>query len=164
VQRELATDAAKKTYRASADCTAGRITAVDGQTYTLAGIWDNSDIGAGRTRWRDASGAIVGRDNASGGLGIAQQWEVLCPGPLKVRQAVNAPTAAPTRPPSTPAAPFTVGEVVEAQYGRTWVRGRISTIRQTSGPNGPELTYDVRLENGQRGVLPARMLRKVASQ
>ena len=73
-------DAAKKTYRASADCTKGRITAVDGETYTLDGVWDASDIGGGRTRWRDRSGKVVGRDNASGGLGISQQWEVLCPG------------------------------------------------------------------------------------
>src|SRR5688572_363037 len=72
VQRELSSPDAKKTYRASADCTAGRITAVDGNSYTLAGKWDGSDIGGGRTRWRDASGRIVGRDNASGGLGIAQ--------------------------------------------------------------------------------------------
>jgi hypothetical protein len=163
VQRELATDAAKKTYRASADCTAGRITAVDGQTYTFAGTWDHSDIGGGRTRWRDASGSIVGRDNASGGLGIAQQWEVLCPGPLKIARAPDA-AVAPPRTPSTPAAQFAVGEVVEAQYGRDWVRGRISKIRQVAGPSGPELAYDVHLENGQRGVLPARMLRKVANR
>jgi hypothetical protein len=62
--RELATPEAHKTYRASADCTRGRITPVDGNTYTLAGRWDNSDIGGGRSRWRDASGRIVGRDNA----------------------------------------------------------------------------------------------------
>src|SRR5262245_51137830 len=37
VARELASDAAKQTYRASADCTRGRITAVDGKTYTLDG-------------------------------------------------------------------------------------------------------------------------------
>src|SRR4029077_14258653 len=58
VARELASDAAKRTYRASADCTRGRITAVDGATYTLDGVWDASDLGAGRTRWRDAGGQI----------------------------------------------------------------------------------------------------------
>ena len=73
----------QRVYRATADCLAGRITTVQGESYTLAGVWDASDIGAGRTKWRDARGAIVARDNASGGLGIAQQWEVLCPGPLK---------------------------------------------------------------------------------
>src|SRR5687767_10812347 len=48
VQRELSSPDAKKTYRASADCPAGRITAVDGNTYKLAGKWDNSDIGGDR--------------------------------------------------------------------------------------------------------------------
>lgn len=38
VARELASDAAKQTYRASADCTRGRITAVHGGTYTLDGV------------------------------------------------------------------------------------------------------------------------------
>jgi hypothetical protein len=88
VQRELSSDAVRRTYRASADCTRGRITAVDGNSYTLAGCWDHSDIGGGRTGWRDASGRIVGRDNASGGLGISQQWEVLCP-ESRVRSATG---------------------------------------------------------------------------
>lgn len=156
VARELASDAAKKIYRASADCTRGRITAVDGKTYTLDGVWDDSDIGGGRTRWRDPSGVIVGRDNASGGLGIAQQWEVLCPGPVRRPEAASAQPAAPKPAPGTPGAAFAVGQVIEAKYGREWVRGRIDQIRQ-----GPELEYDVRLDNGKRGILPARMLRKV---
>ena len=153
--RELASEAARKMYRASADCTKGRITAVDGKTYSLAGVWDDSDIGGGRSRWRDASGAIVGRDNASGGLGISQQWEVLCP-----RVSTSSPAPAPARAPNAPGAEFAVGQVIEAKYGRDWVRGRIDRIRQVSGAKGPELAYDVRLDNGQRGILPARMLRK----
>lgn len=167
VRRTLASDDAKKTYRASADCTRGRITPVDGKTYTLAGTWDNSDIGAGRTRWRDASGKIVGRDNASGGLGISQQWEVLCPGPLKSPRAGGAGTAPPQSVPraqNPSAAQFAVGEVVEAQYGREWVRGRVSKIREVRGAKGPEIAYDVNLDNGKRGVLPARMLRKAAGR
>lgn len=84
-----------KAYRATADCTTGRITAVDGKTYLLAGVWPN-DIGQGRTRWRDpVTGGIVGRDNASGGLGISQQWEVLCPGVVSVRTQTAARSAAP---------------------------------------------------------------------
>jgi hypothetical protein len=75
---------AGKTYRATADCRAGRITSTDAKTYTFAGVWDASDIGAGRTKWRDASGQIVGRDNASAGLGISANWEALCPGPLRI--------------------------------------------------------------------------------
>ncbi len=161
-QRELASPEAKKIYRASADCTRGRITPVDGNTYTLAGTWDSSDIGAGRTRWRDASGKIVGRDNASGGLGISQQWEVLCPGPLKVPQPGKADAGAPKGAANAPAAQFTVGQLIEAKYGSEWVRGRVDRIRQVSGANGPEFAYDVRLDNGKRGVLPARMLRRVA--
>jgi hypothetical protein len=85
----------------------------DGKTYTLAGTWDNSGIGAGRTRWRDSSGKIVGRDNASGGLGISQQWEVLCPGPLKSPRAGGAGTMAPHSVPraqSPSGAQFAVGE------------------------------------------------------
>ncbi len=162
VQRELASPEAKATYRASADCTRGRITPVDGNTYTLAGTWDNSDIGAGRTRWRDSSGKIVGRDNASGGLGISQQWEVLCPGPMKAPQAGNSGNSAKKGVANVPAAQYAVGQVIEAKYGSAWVRGRINAIRQVAGANGPELAYDVGLDNGKRGVLPARMLRRVA--
>ena len=165
VRQTLASEDAKKTYRASADCTRGRITPVDGKIYTLAGTWDSSDIGAGRTRWRDSSGKIVGRDNASGGLGISQQWEVLCPGPPKSPRAGGAGTTAPQSVPraqSPSAAQFAVGEVVEAQYGREWVRGRVGKIREVHGAKGPEIVYDVNLDNGKRGVLPARMLRKAA--
>jgi hypothetical protein len=168
VERELASEAAKKTYRASADCTRGRITAVDGETYTLAGTWDSSDIGAGRTKWRDPSGKIVGRDNASGGLGISQQWEVLCPGPLKAAPATGArpspPAATRAAPPAgaggAPPARFAVGQAVEAKYGREWVRGRVDRVLQGAGPGGgPRTEYDVRLVNGQRGILPERMVR-----
>lgn len=153
VAREMANPDFKKTFSARADCLAGTITTIDGGSYTLAGVWDASDIGAGRTKWKDASGAVVGRDNASGGLGISQQWEVLCPGPLKTHTASKL---APPRAAAPPAGGFAVGEVIEAKYGRDWVRGRIDKIRP--GPNGPE--YDVRLDNGQRGILPPRMVRK----
>lgn len=162
VARELASDAAKQTYRASADCSRGRITAVDGKTYTLDGVWDDSDIGGGRTRWRDAGGTIVGRDNASGGLGISQQWEVLCPGPARTPHPASAGT--PTAPARAPAAAFTVGQVVEAKYGREWIRGRIDRIRQMPGTQGTTINYDVRLENGQRGILPPSMVRAVGAK
>jgi len=154
VQRELSSEAAQKVYRASADCTRGRITAVDGKTYALAGTWDHTDIGGGRTRWRDAAGKIVGRDNASGGLGISQQWEVLCPGPMRAAPSGAARSSAPSVAPA-----FAVGQSIEAKYGREWVPGRVSRVVQVSGAKGPELNYDVQLSNGKRGVLPARMLR-----
>lgn len=69
-----------KTYTISADCTVGRLQPLDGRWYLLDGLWDNSDIGAGRTRWKGPDGTVVGRDSASGGLSLSQQWEVLCPG------------------------------------------------------------------------------------
>ena len=68
-----------KTYSIRADCTVGRLEPLDGKSYVLDGLWDNSDVGAGRTRWRGPDG-VVGRDGASGGLALSQQWEVLCPG------------------------------------------------------------------------------------
>jgi hypothetical protein len=77
VQEQLASEA-QKTYRASANCQAGTITAADGSPYRLAGVW-SSDVERGRTKWRDAQGNVVGPDEASGGLSIAQQWELLCP-------------------------------------------------------------------------------------
>lgn len=85
----------KRVYRASADCASGTITAVDGASYTLAGLWDDSDIGGGRTMWRGADGVVVGRDHASGGLSIAQQWEVLCPGRVSARLLARAAAAPP---------------------------------------------------------------------
>lgn len=159
VARELSNPDARKSYRASADCLSGRITPIDGNTYVFAGVWDNSDIGGGRTRWRDASGKIVGRDNASGGLAISQQWEVLCPGPLRFGRASSGPPASKPAQPGV-AARFAVGEAVEARYGRDWERGRVASIRQSRNAQGTEVVYDVLLENGRRGVLPARMVRK----
>lgn len=167
VQRELDSPEAKATYRASADCTRGRITAVDGQTYTLAGRWDNSDIGGGRTRWRDGSGRIVGRDNASGGLGIAQQWEVLCPegrGTARSGAMVQAPAQRAPQPAVAMARNFSVGEVVYARSGPAWVRGRVTHVSQLAGPRGPEIAYGVTLDSGARGVLPPHMLRKAPRQ
>ncbi len=98
----------RKVYRASADCTAGRITTTEGVTYILAGLWDDSDVGGGRTRWRGPDGQVVGRDNASNGLAIAQQWEVLCPGrvsaPLIARAAASSKKGPSGAPPARSAA------------------------------------------------------------
>jgi hypothetical protein len=169
VKDQLAAEDLNKVYRATADCTAGRITPIDGKTYTLAGVWDNRDIGAGRSKWRDAAGKMVGRDNASGGLGISQQWEVLCPTSGKGAKAASAQPghaqasraagAARQATQSLPAAEFAVGQIVQARYGREWIRARVIQVRQVDGPRGPEIRYDVSLENGKRGVVPARMLR-----
>ena len=167
VKQQLASEDLKKVYRATANCTAGRITPIDGNSYTLAGVWDNSDpIGAGRSRWRDAAGRIVPRDNASGGLGISPHWEELCPAPVKGARGAAAPAAgakttaaAPKLAQTLPVDEFAVGQDVLARFGSDWVRARITRVRHLNGPKGPETAYDVRLENGQRGIVPARMLR-----
>ncbi|MEO7402002.1 MAG: hypothetical protein ABIV07_14760 [Polaromonas sp.] len=174
LKNQLAAEDLTKVYRATANCPAGRITPIDGKSYTLAGVWDGSDIGQGRSKWRDARGKVVGRDNASGGLGISQQWEVLCPG---AGRGGNAAQAAPTLPQravpgrplagaapqpgqrAAPAAEFGVGQTVQVLYGREWVRARVNKVTQRVGPRGPEVAYDVSLENGKRGIVPSRMLR-----
>ena len=51
----------------------------------------------GRTRWKGPDG-VVGRDGASGGLALSQQWEVLCPGRVSAScsprpRALGPPTA-----------------------------------------------------------------------
>jgi len=79
VTHQLAEWDTTKIYRATADCAAGSIQPIDGKTYTFAGIWSGSDFADGRSKWRDKSGSIVPTDDASGGLSISQQWEVLCP-------------------------------------------------------------------------------------
>jgi hypothetical protein len=79
-----------KVYRASANCMAGQIHTIQEKSYTLAGVWDNSDIGGGRTKWRGTDGQIVLRDSASDGLAISEQWEVLCPGPVPAQLLAQA--------------------------------------------------------------------------
>lgn len=185
VEREYTPEVARGIYRASADCVRGRITPVDGSTYSLAGYWDDSDIGGGRTRWRDAAGHIVGRDNASGGLGISQQWEVLCPGRAHgvpgsaAARAARAPAAVPRAPAAPHVAPaashaapdpafsgalFAPGQAVEARYGTSWVRGHVDSVQRVRSAQGPAFAYNVRLENGLRTQLPARMLRAASGR
>ena len=45
---------AKTLYRASADCVAGRMTAIDGNTYTYAGVWPDGP-GKGRPRFNTSN-------------------------------------------------------------------------------------------------------------
>lgn len=81
-------------YRASADCTAGRMTAIDGSTYTYVGLWEDGP-GKGLPRFRvkgdakdlkwEGSGADVDHTGTFLGWGggssnLAAQWEVLCAG------------------------------------------------------------------------------------
>ena len=49
--------------------------------------------------------------------------------------------------------------MVLARYGSQWIRAKVNAVRQVKGRNGPELAYDVSLDNGKRGLVPARMLR-----
>lgn len=56
--------------------------------------------------------------------------------------------------------PFAVGDMVEARHGRDWIPGRINSVRQSSNAQGSEAVYEVLLENGKRGMLPASMIRK----
>lgn len=168
----------KKVYRAQANCMAGRLMPsdalmpVNGQSLTLAGVWGGGDVGEGRSRWRDASGKIVGRDNASGGLGLAQQWELLCPGargaPAAAASGKPAVASPGNRPPGAPAmahaAPpagrFQPGQSVMARYMGDWVPARVQAVRSVNSPKGPRLEYDVRLANGKRGLVPEGMLRE----
>lgn len=158
VREQMASPEAKKTYRASADCTSGRLDAIDGHRYLQAGIWKN-DVGRGRTRWRDAGGRVVGQDNASNGLALSQQWETLCPG-QRAGVAEHARPSAAAVPSGMPQARFAAGERVEAKFGGRWVRGRVLQIRPAGSAQGPDAAYDVQLDNGRRGVLPASMIRK----
>lgn len=91
VREQMDTPEARREYRATADCTAGRITPVDGKTYRLNGVWPRGSMGEGRSRWRNAGGRVVGADNVSGGLGISQQWEVLCPNATRAAARPAAP-------------------------------------------------------------------------
>jgi hypothetical protein len=84
-----------KSYSVQADCTVGRLQPLDQKTYVLDGLWDNSDVGAGRTRWRGPDG-VVGRDSASGGLALSQQWEVLCPGRVSASVLAKARSLSPS--------------------------------------------------------------------
>ena len=98
-------------YRASADCVAGRMTAIDGNQYTYVGVWEDGP-GKGRpkftttnrrfphTKWdetgvdMDPTGIITGWGGGSPNL--AAQWEVLCAGaPTPAVKVAQPPAQAP---------------------------------------------------------------------
>lgn len=81
-------------YRASADCTTGRLAAIDGGTYTYVGVWEDG-AGKGLPRFRvkgdakdlkwEGSGADVDHTGTflgwgGGSANLAAQWNVLCAG------------------------------------------------------------------------------------
>jgi hypothetical protein len=97
-------------YRASADCVAGRMTAIDGNQYTYVGVWEDGP-GKGRPKFTTAnrrfphqkwdetgveihpSGSITGWGGGSPNL--AAQWEVLCAGaPVPAVKTSQAPAQA----------------------------------------------------------------------
>lgn len=82
---------------ASADCTMGKLVS-DGKRYSSDGVW-TSGIGEGQVRFRGSDGKVVGQDNASDGLGLAQRWETLCPssptGPRAESASVPASSSGP---------------------------------------------------------------------
>ena len=80
--KQMQTNFGNKIFRATADCTAGRITTSAELSYTLDGVWPANSDGAGRTRWRDSDNNIVAPNLFDNGLYISQQWETLCPGPV----------------------------------------------------------------------------------
>jgi hypothetical protein len=101
----------KNLYRASADCVAGRMTPIDGNTYTYIGVWEDGP-GKGRpkftttnrrfphTKWDETgveihpSGSITGWGGGSPNL--AAQWEVLCAGaPAPAVKTALPPAQAP---------------------------------------------------------------------
>lgn len=101
----------KNLYRASADCIAGRMTPIDGNTYTYIGVWEDGP-GKGRpkftttnrrfphTKWDETgvethpSGSITGWGGGSPNL--AAQWEVLCAGaPAPAVKTGQPPAQAP---------------------------------------------------------------------
>ena len=144
-----------RTFRASADCTLGRITTTGDRTYTLDGLWDATDIGAGRTRWRDEDGAVVERDLINNGLHISQQWETLCPAPVtaafigKVASQAAARPAAPTGTAPTP--PICGGERLCTEVDDFAVT--ISDFRASLGAARKVLTATLRFENKSRRAL-----------
>jgi hypothetical protein len=95
-----------KTYRASADCTVGRITTTAEETYTLDGVWGKDSDGSGRTRWKDSSGSVATPDPINNGLHVSQQWEKLCPGPVTPALIARAKAAAPAVAAPAGAAPL----------------------------------------------------------
>ncbi len=109
-----------KTYTVHADCTVGQLQPLDGKSYVLDGLWDNTDVGAGRTRWRGPDG-VVGRDGASGGLALSQQWEVMCPGRVSAAVLSKARSLSPSG--GSAAAPAATASICNGDASCTEVNG-----------------------------------------
>ena len=141
-------------YRANADCVAGKMTAIDGNTYTYAGVWEDGG-GKGRPRFASSnprfpakkwdetgvemhpSGSITGWGGGSPNL--AAQWEVLCAG-------ATAPTVAqPVAQVSQAATP--VPNAVQVRQSQ--LQQFLSEIPQASADFGtPEATAQIAAKAG----------------
>jgi hypothetical protein len=88
-------------FKAAANCGAGKLTAVDGRSYTYVGKWPDGGAGAGRAKFQGSMGEVGGRvfeqqdgpQVANGSMSISEvalepnageslaiQWEILCAG------------------------------------------------------------------------------------
>ena len=68
-------------------------------------------------------------------------------------------TTAPQPGQRVPTAEYAIGQTVQARYGGEWIRARVNKVTQLTGPRGPEVAYEVSLDNSKRGIVPSRMLR-----
>ncbi len=69
---------ADRVYSAGADCPAGILTVASGDTFRVAGIW-NEGPASGRARFVNDRGDAVPVGVHSAGLPLSTQWAVLCP-------------------------------------------------------------------------------------
>ncbi len=88
-------------FKAAANCQMGKLTAVDGRSYTYVGKWPDGGAGAGRAKFQGSMGEVGGRvfeqqdgpQVANGSMSIfevalepnageslAMQWDILCGG------------------------------------------------------------------------------------
>jgi hypothetical protein len=79
---------------------------------------------------------------------------------LKKCTGATAAAPAPQARPRAVAPQFAVGDAVEARYGRDWIPGRVNSIRPSGNDKSSAVVYEVLLENGKRGMLPATMIRR----
>lgn len=108
-------DGGRQSYRASANCSTGRLTSMNSGQFVYAGVWPQG-TGRGRPMFKDLTGNIPRWDDVVygtgkprdqwdtfGGLSLTGQWEVLCAGAAP--PAVPVTRAAPPAgaPAATPA-------------------------------------------------------------
>jgi hypothetical protein len=145
-----------KTYRATADCTAGRITTTAELSYTLDGVWPKESDGGGATRWKDDSGSVVQPDLVNNGLYVSQQWSKLCPGPVTpalIARAKGGPAAPAARGTAAAARPTTAAATPSICGGQrlcdevTTFAATITDFRQSQSGDWRSMAATVRFQN-----------------